>query len=260
MIMVLGAPVSSGFHFKMLRRGVTIIELLVSVAVLAVLMGIGVVAIGPVRESAGATKSMSNLRGIGVSLALYAQTSNGRMPFVEPGVPVNNAPTEESTGTLVAFEPVWWLDTLWPTTMHAVAPWPEHFETWLSPGNHRKPPYWPIPIGLTSRSVSYEYSNSFLGSPNIWSGFGNVTTDDIGPVRESDVEFPSAKVIMHDADRFYLSQRAVSFAPRPVLLSDSSAALRMDDDASLPIRNQLNTTRGTRRYHDTLMGVAGRDF
>lgn len=57
--------------------GTTLIELMVVLAILAVLGGILFAAMGPARESARRTRCISNLRQIGVALALYRQDYNG---------------------------------------------------------------------------------------------------------------------------------------------------------------------------------------
>ncbi|MFO0859903.1 MAG: DUF1559 domain-containing protein [Phycisphaerales bacterium] len=63
------------------RRAFTLIELLIVIAVIATLIGILLPALGAARESARATKCMSNLRTIGSSLTLYADANKGTFPF-----------------------------------------------------------------------------------------------------------------------------------------------------------------------------------
>ncbi|MFM7806517.1 MAG: type II secretion system protein, partial [Planctomycetota bacterium] len=55
----------------MSRKGFTIIELLVVVAIIGLLVAILLPAIGKARESAQTTQSMSNLRNIGSAAAVY---------------------------------------------------------------------------------------------------------------------------------------------------------------------------------------------
>ena len=54
------------------RKGFTIIELLVVVAVIGLLVAILLPAIGRARESAQSTQSQSNLRNIGSAAAVYS--------------------------------------------------------------------------------------------------------------------------------------------------------------------------------------------
>jgi len=242
-------------------RGVTLIELLVSIAIIAVLLSIGVVAIGKVRESAAATKSVANLRQIGFTLGAYASAHRDEFPFLREGEGMYDRPPEATGANAIGFSPVWVLDRMWPALMHDVAPWPEHFETWLAPRHAREPPYWPIPVGFVSRIVSYDYSNAFLGNPRIWNADADASERDISATKRTEVTHPSAKVVMFDAERPYLGERGRASAPRPVLMVDGSASLRRDADAAAPVRNPLNELHmAPRRYHDTPNGIDGRDF
>jgi len=241
--------------------GVTLVEVLVSISIVAVLLSIGVVAIGKVRESAAATKSVSNLRQIGFTLGAYAEARRGEFPFLREGEFLYAAPPGHPGRAAMDISPIWMLDRQWHAIMHEVAPWPEHFQSWLSPGHGREPPYWPVPLGTGLRhSVSYVYSNSFLGKPRIWDGTGRATEADIQPTRQTEVTQPSAKVVMYDGERPYLGERGRASAPRPVLMVDGSASLRQDADAARPVDNPLHDVRRTRRYHDTPNGIDGRDF
>lgn len=58
----------------------TLIELLVVIAVIATLIGILLPALGAARESARTTKCMANIRSIGASLSLYADSNKGNFP------------------------------------------------------------------------------------------------------------------------------------------------------------------------------------
>ncbi len=242
------------------RDGFTLVEALISVAIIAALLGILLPALGQARSAAGRVKSLANLRSLGMTFSIYAQQRDGKFPWLAPGEPVFSTPPSEDQHQY-AFEPIWMLEGLWPVLMHDVAPWPEHFESWLSPGHRRKPPYWPIPIGTYSHPVSYVYANSFLGAPVIWNGRGDATQRDVRPVRVSEVEHPSAKVLLYDADRFYLRRDATRKDRRPVLFVDGSASARLDEKATAPVRNPLNPLYNAPRiYHDTPNGVRGWDF
>ena len=64
----------------------TLVELLVVIAVIGVLAGLGLPALNSARERARRTACASNLRQIGLGLELYASGSRGLLPHCE-GVP-----------------------------------------------------------------------------------------------------------------------------------------------------------------------------
>lgn len=252
---------------KRQARGVTLIEVLIVIAIIGVLIGITVPALRGGRSAGGAVVSMANLRGIGVSLTFYAGANSDRYPFIRGGEPVTVAPPQAGQPLLqCGFSPHWHLEGMWPVLMHDAAPWPEHFESWLSPGLNRQR-LWPMGCGLAPDSsgdggwVSYRYSNSFIAAPRVWSGQGDATEEDIRPVRTSEVDHPSSKVVMYDHDMAYHPEELTIGTPRPLLFADGSASQRPDTEAASPVENQLNATQlGARIYHDTPWGVRGRDF
>lgn len=67
------------FRSKRLADGFTLIELLVVIAIIAVLAAIALGMLGRVRQSADATKSMANLRSIGMLMARYSGENNMAM-------------------------------------------------------------------------------------------------------------------------------------------------------------------------------------
>jgi len=214
-----------------------------------------------VRSSAGEVASLSNLRSLGMSLGAYTRENGGKWPYVPPGAIMQGSPPGDPEPFEFGFEPIWLLDRLWPVTMHEAAPWPEHFESWLSPGAERDR-LWPLfggQMGIgADGTVSYMYSNSFLGNPTIWDGDAAASDADIRATKVNEVVFPSRKVIMYDAERAYLRGANVA-ARRPLLFVDGSASLRWDRDSVTPVRNPLFWIT-PRPYHDTPGGVRGADF
>lgn len=219
-------------------------------------------------------KSLSNLRGIGVSVSLYASENSGKFPFPEQRPDGNGTllywfwltPPEEVNSLQIGDSLVWDMEGAWPAVMHSVAPWREHFETWLSPGHDFEPPYWPINAGFTvfqNYSVAGLYSNSFLGNPSLWSGSAQATESAIGPQAVSGVAHPSAKVLMWDVWRSYLNGRPTPSTLRPILFVDGSASARRGTDETEPVGNPLTEPlypNAPRLYHDTPNGILGRDF
>lgn len=84
---------------KPLNRGFSLIELLVGMLILAVLIGLGLSALGGVKEKSDRTRAGSNLRQIGLALHQFTADHDGLLPGpLWPGqIPV---PDPDSTGRL----------------------------------------------------------------------------------------------------------------------------------------------------------------
>src|SRR5262245_52160925 len=63
------------------RRGFTLVELLVVIAVIGVLIALLLPAIGTAREAARRTQCASNLRQIGLAMRQYWDTHRGKFPL-----------------------------------------------------------------------------------------------------------------------------------------------------------------------------------
>lgn len=249
------------------RRAFSLVEVLVTIGIIGILLAIVATSMRGVRGTALSTVSLNNLRGIGHTFAHYASAHRDEYPFPprsgdDPNIfgPLHFDPPGPPNRPSYYYRDLWtFMEVIWPTLMHDVAPWPEHYESWLSPGKHLPDPDIPAWDQAQTRYTSYRYSNSFIARPRVWSGDTSVTNDDIGPTRTSMVRHPSLKVLVFDAERAYLLPENAENHPRPILFVDGSAALRHDNDARSPAPNPLNNN-SRRRYHDTPNGVHGQDF
>jgi prepilin-type N-terminal cleavage/methylation domain-containing protein len=69
---------------KHLRRGFTLVELLLVIGIIAILISITIPALGSSRETARRIKCMSNLKQIGTGLQAYMNDSKDLLPYVRP--------------------------------------------------------------------------------------------------------------------------------------------------------------------------------
>jgi len=244
------------------RRAFTITELLVSISIIAILISLAAPALHRAWAQAGATQALSRIRDAGIVLGLATEAAGGEYPFAEPGAWLDATPDARTpAGTFSTTDP-WAPRYAWPTLVHGVAPWRDHYETWLSPGVEHDPEApWRSPSGQRLWP-SYQYANAFIAEPRLWSDDAPDDPDPsvvVTPQRPSDVRSPSAKVLSFDAHRAYLPEANRAAAPRAVLTADGAASLRRDADARLPFPNPLREGDPW-LYHDTKRGVTGSDF
>ncbi len=256
-------PLPLGHHP---RLAFTLIELLVTIGVIAVLVAISLPALRGARASAGSAAMLSNLRGIGVSFEAYTQAYDGTYPFHNREDWYQMSPPDEGGGAILRTEDPWAMQVYWPSVFHKVAPWREHYRTWLNPGreaNEETPWLGDFTQGV-SGLVSYAYSCSFMARPEAWASGAAASGDDeieafLKPVRTHEVGHPSQKALCFDMDRAYLRRSPTVNDPRGVLMADGSVSARLDANATPPVQNRVYD-RPPERYHDTPLGVRGRDI
>ena len=250
---------------SVMHRAFSLVEVLVVLGVITLLIGLTIPALASVRARAGQTKSIANLHGLGVSVHLYHEQYKS-YPYMDDAQQLLFTPPDQTPALRVGISPVWDLERYWPCLMHDIAPWREHYQTWISPGLAREngrawlaPGSSPTSAG-TSIDPSYRYSNSFVGSAEVWSR-GPGGEPRIAPQRADMVVSPSAKVLFFDRDASF-AQRSAGLKPsdpRPILMADASALTSPDDRALTPTRNRLRPDVPAQMYHDTEDGVRGRD-
>jgi hypothetical protein len=170
--------------------------------------------------------------------------------------------------TIIGTTQIWTLSHLWPGLLYKVAPWPENYATWVSPGRSTQLPEMPRPgLGSDISDVSYRYSNSFLAQGSLWKKGGTGGIVDDGLLRatsQSDVTFPSSKVILWDADLAYHPKEPKRVnnhydAPAAMAFVDGHADMKNPKDAKPGVPNPLNGNDDT-TLHNTEDGVQGRDY
>lgn len=236
----------------------TLVEVLTSIAIVSVLIAILVPILGRAKGSARETACLANLRGIGLTFESYLQAHRSTYPFAAPDSQFIVSPDPDQPTASVS--PGYWdLSSYWPSLMHSIAPWREHFATWVCKGSPRVTgqPWLFRDVGLQGLP-SYSYCAGFLARPETWSGSSGPDLALIAPVRTQDVLFPSQKVLMFDSEQAHLPGDSNDRDRTPMLFVDGHAASRAKSRATAPVTNPFRHSAVT--LHDTPQGARGRDY
>lgn len=252
----------------------SLVELLITIGVIGILLGILIPVLGRTRGQTLEVVSLSNTREVVKVFHSYAASNADAMPFPQwhdasPGQdpirfgPVIWSPTGEVGPNTVRYffgETLFPFSRVWPALVRDVAPWPEHYKTWLSPGHpHLRDTTNQRPLWDRGGSpgVSYHYSTAFMVSPRLLQPGASADPSLFQRTRLSMVAFPSAKVLAFDDDRSYLPADGSGAEKWPTGFTDGSASLR-DRTKAFVFLNPFPLSLGY--YHDTPGGVTGRDF
>lgn len=253
-------------------RAFTLIEVLVVIAVVSLIMGILLPALGSARTTARQTLSLSNVRSIGQTFGLYTD-ANRTYPFPGsvPGVEVNLPEDIYSfrwypEGTILATNQIWAMDRLWPGLISSVTPWTEAYTTWVSPGRDKSlPTFESIFEGVEPRDVvSYEFSNSFLASHRNWTAGAAQDRKLLVPTRPDEVTYSAQKVLLWDRHLTYHSDQPEIVEGHydeatPMAFADLHGDVLNPLEAQAGVPNPNNET-DIRRLHNTKNGVRGIDY
>ncbi len=262
----------SGARRTLLRRGVgrgaafSLIEILVSILIVAVLILLGSAALRATREAARNSVSLSNLRSHCQIFAVYNSDYKGMQPyFTEIG-----SLTYHLNGGGLSL-PVSFFDA--SRTWH-IALADQYYngdarsESLFSPQYARDGGAWPL-------YGSYEYGCVFITAPSFWTPETRTGPDQWTATSNSSVLFPSNKVLLvqtwphHSLDRSFGSGNSSSVAPLLAGTCDGGAR-------RVSWRDRLNgyergdgyifNTQGAVHFSDnppllhTLDGIHGRDL
>ena len=163
----------------------------------------------------------------------------------------------------------WSVEWAWPALVSEVAPWEENYSVWVSPGMSTKlPEMHSMADGMgdarMSEMVSWRYSNSLSGDPRLWGEGAKVSAKMHRAVKDSEVSFPSQKVMLWDTHLAYLRDEPELIdghwnAPTPMAFADGHADVKNPLDAKEGVANPLNGGSDI-RLSNTPDGVGGIDY
>ncbi len=256
-------------------RAFTLIELMVSIAIIALLISILLPALAGARQSGRRVLALSNARTLGQTFDTYLGQNDDAYPFV-PGISDPNFGGTEvvfvqwwPTGTMIGTDDPFMLSWAWPGVVSSIAPWTEHYATWVSPGRSTD-----LPVSYDDRpdddreadqDISWRLSNAFLADPKLW---GDQPIDTprslLRAVRASEVVFPASKVLAWDTHLAYITKRPDLVddhwdAPTPMVFADGHGDALRPQEASEPADQPL-AQFPERKLADTPEGVRGRDY
>jgi len=241
------------------KKGFTLIEILVVIGVMSVLVAIMLPGLARSRATAREARCLSNLRMTSTVFELYSQRFRDRFPFATAGQSIDLSPDHEGTGGTLQIQSAWDLAAAWPGIMHEIAPWREWFASWVCSGARRvqgEPWTGEEPIGLAG-ATSYVYCWSFIARPENWVA-GTLSSDALQrPVSVADVLYPSSKALMFDNELAHQTPRD-DRDNRPILFVDGHSKVHRVSAASAPGLNVLSGS--SIRLMDTVNGARGRDY
>jgi len=238
-----------------LTRAFTLVELLVTIGIVLLILGILLPAFARARGSAEFIKSLSNARQLGQVVSMYAERS-GFYPATEDG---RLYPTGGPGNEQIAFG-YWQIYETWTGVVYDLLPYHQAVEAFVSPASPR--------LGelLFPWPTSYHYSTSFAGQPRLWA-IGASAQDALRhSVTSHQVQFPSSKVLLWDAELGWATtiehdpETGDLITRSPTLMTDGSGAGRVHARATSPVPNPYLHALSQRRLHNTPEGVAGRDY
>lgn len=234
--------------------GFTLIELAITIAVIALLLSFLIPTLARARFSANELKSVANARSLHTLIDDYSNASADRFPVAEA-----NRFYYSPSGSLGLTIPTWNNRWYWLNVLAVHSGWETLLEVGSSPGLTRQGPE-PTTIS------SYELSDTVCAPASVWSR-GVEPPQDVRIQRRSDATFPAQKVLLYDSHLSYL-RRPHTYLNEDLLeytaaaFVDGHVRVIVPANASLPATNSMqpNSSRSNERLHNTADGIRGVDY
>jgi len=251
------------------RRAFTLVEILDTIGVIGVLIAILAPALRGARGTARETVCLANLRTAHADVDAYLGAHRGAYPRLGAGS-YDVAPLVNGRFTARLTTSGEWNTHLWPAVMHEVAPWREHFGSWVCPGSPRVPgePWHgdPDTPGHPGDGVpSYLLSMALTAAPRLWYPDTVVDPENPGeflrPARDHELRSPAGKVLLYDSEMAHLDPLTPEPLrdARPIGFVDGHAAVLKRSESTEPVPNPLRSGLAS-RLDDTPRGAHGHDY
>lgn len=257
-----------------MRRGFTLIEVLVTIGVIGIILALVLPALGGAREAGQRTVSLANIRSVGQIFQQYANDAR-TFPYRERGAKVEGAPAMILQNPDVLVTAWWpegsWLATndhweqswLWPGIVVPQKDWPGQFKMWVSPGSATRLEDLEA-LGDPPDQVAVRYSHTFLAKPGLFRAGAAADAKLLGAIRPDEVTFASSKVMLWDDKLAWLRKRPERVgeflkAKTPMGFADGHGDVKDPTEARAGVANPL---RGgvVSPINSTEGGVTGRDY
>lgn len=216
----------------------TIVELLISISVLAVLVAIAVPAIRAAAQASRAATCLATIRGANRAIAVHTNDHKGLYPYL-PKRPTlddawDNAGVSKDYFSQFSYWPRAMLSYLGdgrdPSPAAAYCPWSPHT------GRFRREPASNNPINIPAdgtHPTAYYMSSAMFSNWRLWTKTPVVDQSVLVPVRVDEVTHPSKKLGLIEGIPWHLQDRrhdneiiSLSFThAAPIALADGSARL-----------------------------------
>ena len=178
-----------------MKRGFTLVELILVVALVGLLMGLLMPVVGNVKKQSHVMLHLSNLRQHTAIFETYTTDWHSYFPYYAD--PKDDIHVVRCTDISVAFREYFAVVVAWNIALS------DYYYNGRYEGKDFQSPYdnWPHPLGIW---CNYTYSTNFISRPEFWNRKTRTGPRQWQPVRDSEVIYPSQKGILIDNYSYWL--------------------------------------------------------